>query len=414
MDLIASIFIIMGRVLLTTFTSPLYVFIYGMLFLLIVWQYKRQQSISAGLLENFPHTYFKTAVISAGLGILGGILGSILLVFLGIDLAGIGITQLWLTALALMLIQPRFLCFAYAAGVLAVANLIIGYPHISIPQLMGLVAVLHMVESLLILLNGSLNALPVYIKKHGQLRGGFNMQLFWPIPLVALMSVGYTDLAVAGIEMPRWWPLLNDYTTFADDQVFALLPVLAVLGYGEISTSRTPSQAIRKSALFLFIFALLLLLLAILASHRTVFLPLLALFSPLGHELVIWLGIRAETRPPLYIAPDRGVMILDVLAGSNAARAGLKSRDIILSINGEEVYQYHTAEEILRGGGQKLFIEMERDGRVQTVTWPPNRGRNPGIIPVPDPTAARYLAAEDDRIFSLASRTWQRIKFLHR
>lgn len=412
MELVGSILIMMGRVLLSTFTAPLYVFIYVLLFLLVAWQYRRQQNISASQPANHPKNYFKAAFISTVLGIMGGILGSILLVFLGIDLAGIGITQLWLTALVLMLIQPRFICFAYAAGVLAIANLTIGYPHISIPQLMGLVAVLHMVESLLILLNGPLNAQPVYIKKHGQLRGGFNLQMFWPIPLVALMSVGYTDLAVTGIDMPRWWPLLKDYATFADDQAFALLPVLAVLGYGEISTSRTPLQASRKSSFFLCIFSFLLLLLAVLASHWAAFLPLLAVFSPLGHELVIWLGIRAETRPPIYIPPDRGVMILDVLAGSNAARAGLKSRDIILAIDGIAINQYHIVEEILRDVGQEMSLEIERDGRVKTVVWMSSRGRSPGIIPVPDPTAVQYLAAEDDRIFSLAHRIWQRIKKL--
>lgn len=412
MELVVSILIMMGRELLSTFTSPLYVFIYVLLFLLVAWQYRRQQNISASLHKNPQKTYFKAAVLSTLLGILGGILASILLVLLGIDLTAIGITQLWVTALALMLIQPRFLCFAYAAGVLAIANLLFGYPHISIPQLMGLVAVLHLVEGLLILLNGPFNALPVYIKKHGQLRGGFNLQLFWPIPLVALMSVGYADLAGTGMVMPQWWPLLKDYATFADDQTFALLPVLAILGYGEISTSRTPFQASRKSSLWLLLFSLMLMLLAVLASHWAIFLPLLAIFSPLGHELVIWLGMRAETRPPIYVQPNRGFMILDILAGSSAARAGLKSRDIVIKTNGVLIEHYDDFEEQLRIDGPKNTLELIREGSVKNITMLLPGDGTSGIIPVPDSGISQYLAGEDDRIFVLARRIWQRIKML--
>ena len=412
MELVGSILIMIGRVLINTFTTPFYVLLYFSLFLLVAWQYRRQQNISASLHKTRSNTYLKSAFLSTMSGILGGIVGSSLLVFLGIDLSGIGVTQLWLVALVLMLIQPRFLCFAYAAGVLAIANLLIGYPHISIPQLMGLVAVLHIVESLLILINGSFNAIPVYIKKQGQLRGGFNLQLFWPIPLVALMSVGYSDLAVTGIEMPLWWPLLKDYATFADDQAFALLPILAVLGYGEISTSRTPFQASRKSSLLLFIFSLLLLLLAVLASYQAAFLPLLAVFSPLGHELVIWLGMRAETRPPIYIPPSRGVMILAVLAGSSAARTGLKSRDIILKVNGVMLNSYPAFEEIINCSGQEITLEIEREGKFQTMVLSLTKDRNPGIIPVPDPSVAHYLAEGDDRIFFLARRLWLKLSKL--
>ncbi len=412
MELLGSIVLMMGRVLLSIFTSPYFLLLYGLLFLLVAWQYRRLQKISVSLFQQRQGIYLKSAVISTLFGILGGVFGSVLLVFLGVDLSGIGITQLWLVALALMLIQPRFLCFAYAAGVLAVSNLLWGYPHISIPQLMGLVAILHMVESLLILLNGPFNCIPIYIKKQGKLRGGFNLQLFWPIPLVALMSLGFTELGPAGLEMPDWWPLLRDYTSFADNKTFALLPVIAVLGYGEITTTRTPSQASRKSAFFLFLFSLILMLMAVLAARSPIFLPLAAVFSPLGHELVIWLGMRAETRPPLYVRQSEGIMLLDVLPGSPAYRAGLKSLDIIQKANGLMVNSYADLREELNSGRRQLFLEIRRGERVENITVPVNQGKNPGIIPVPDQSVSEYLALEDDKFFFLVRRVWRRLRSL--
>jgi len=409
LELLRAILLMMGRVLLDSFTSPYFVLLYISLFLLVAWQYRRLQNFSVSRFKNHPVLYLKPALVSTLLGILGGVLGSVLLVILGVDLSGIGITQLWLVALLLMLIQPRFLCFAYAAGVLGMANLLLGYPHIDIPQLMALVAILHMVESLLILLNGSFYPLPVYVKKPGGLRGGFNLQLFWPIPLVALMSMGFTEAGNSGLQMPAWWPLLQNYASLADDKTYALLPVIAVLGYGEITTTRTPFQASRKSALYLFLFSLLLLFLAVLAAYSPVFLPLAVVFSPLGHELVIWLGMRAETRPPLYTQPPLGLMVLDILSGSPADRAGLRSRDIILTVNGQNLDNYAALQE-LAADKRELNLEVQRSNQLKNMILRYHLNENPGIIPVPDRSATKYLALEDDQLFLVARRIWKRIK----
>jgi len=315
-------------------------------------------------------------------------------------------------ALLLMLIQPRFICFAYAAGVIAIAKILFGFPHTSIPQLMGLVAVLHMIESLLILLDGSFNPPVVYVKRQGQICGGFNMQLFWPIPLLALMSVGLPDAAAAGIEMPQWWPLLKDYASFADQQALAILPVMAVLGYGEICTTRTPRQASRRSALLLALFSLILLLIAIVSSRMSGFLFLAAVFSPLGHELVIWLGMRAESRPPLYVKAERGLRIMQVASGSSAARAGLKSGDIILQANGRAINCYPDLQELLKNVRLSLYLEIERAGQLINLTWRPGRGRKSDLVPVPELDASIYLVWQEDRYFFIARRIWQKLKAL--
>ncbi len=409
MEFVWSILVEMGRVLVNTLTSPSFLLIYLLLVGLVTWQYRRLQMMSEPLLQGRKNIYFRSALVSSLLGLLGGLLGSILLVFLGVDLTGIGIGQLWLVAILLMLIKPRFLCFAYAAGLLSISNLLFAYPAINIPQLMGLVAVLHLVESLLILLNGSYSPFPVYIKKAGGIRGGFNLQLFWPIPLIALVSIGWVD-PPGSIITPHWWPLLQNYSQFNGDQAFALLPVLAMLGYGEISTTQTPSLATRKSALHLFIFSLSLLFLSALASRYPFVLPLLALFSPLGHEMVIWVGMRTENRTPIYVPPERGVMILDVLPGTPAGKKGLRSHDIILSLNGQPVNRFNALQEQLRDGPSERILEIKRDARIITLQVPVPPPQDLGIIPVPEPNAAYYLSVSEDGIFSIAISIWRRIR----
>jgi len=408
METVFSILGEMGRVLVDTFTSPSFLLVYLLLFIIVAWQYRRLQKMSAAPMQMNSH-YLSMALVSSLFGIGGGILGSILLVFLGIDLAEIGISQLWLAAIILMLIKPRFLCFAYAAGLLSISKLIFAYPEISIPQLMGLVAVLHMVESLLILVNGSLKPIPVYVKKQGRLCGGFNLQLFWPIPLVAMLGVGMADTA-GSIIMPDWWPLLHDYAGFTNEQTYALLPVLAVLGYGEVSTTRTPVQAIRKSSLHLFLFSLTLLCLSVLASQHAFMLPVVALFSPLGHELVIWLGMQAENRPPLYTVSGRGIMILDVMTGTAAHRAGLQSQDIILALNGEMVNHYYALQELLSCRWQFLSLEIKRGEKIISLPVNLEKGQELGIILVPELNTSRYLTVNDDSFFSMARGIWRRFR----
>jgi membrane-associated protease RseP (regulator of RpoE activity) len=293
---------------------------------------------------------------------------------------------------------------------LSISNLLFAYPAINIPHLMALVAVLHLVESLLILLNGPYSPFPVYIKKAGRVRGGFNLQLFWPIPLIVLVSLGWADPSGASLN-PHWWPLLQNYSHFTRDQSFALLPVLAMLGYGAITTTQNPAQATRRSSLHLFIFSISLLFLSVLASRYSLVLPVLALFSPLGHEMVIWVGMRAENRAPMYVPPERGVMILDVLPGTPAQKKGLRSQDVILTLNGQPVNRLNGMQELLSNRTEEITLEVKRGTGNFTLRVPlPGTSRDLGIIPVPEPNAAYYLSISEDGIFSIAISIWRRIR----
>lgn len=414
MDLVLSMLMMLGRVLMETFTSSLFILIYLFLFIIITWQYKRLESLSENILERKKNLFLYSALASTLLGILGGLLGSVLLVIAGIDLKSIGILHLWIFALLLMLVNPRFLCFAYAGGLLSLLSFFFGYPDINIPQLLGLVAILHLIESMLILLNGQLNPVPVYVKKDNKIRGGFNLQKFWPIPLVALFGSGFADPGV-GIMMPDWWPLLRDYGNFPVNQSYTLLPVLAVLGYGEITTTTAPARRVKKSALYLFIFSFILLLLSILSARWSGLMLAAAVFSPLGHEFVIWLGMRDEkNKKPLYVNPQWGVMVLDVKPRTPAARAGICSGDIILSINGEMINQNYALKEFLSCGWGKLNVEILRDKNKynRIVYYKPFH--DVGIITVPDRYTSKYLTLREDSIFDLARRTWQKIKKVSR
>jgi len=275
-------------------------------------------------------------IMAAGFGLLGGLAGSCLMVFIGLTLSGSDLIYLWPLAVLLMLINMRFLCFAYSGGVLALSCLFFGFPRVNIPQIMALVAVLHMVESILILISGHLGAAPAYIKgARGRVIGGFTLQRFWPIPLVVLAVVG-TGTVQGGVEMPNWWPLIKAGIP-GDPQnlIYTLMPVIAGLGYSDVSVARSPVEKSRLSALYLGIYSIILLVLSVMAEWSRTATLVAALFCPLGHERVIYISRKIEScGRALYVPPERGVRVLDVLVDGAAWRAGIRSGDIIFAVNG--------------------------------------------------------------------------------
>ncbi len=409
MEFLATVSLMIGRVLMETFTSPLFILLFLILFLIITWQYKRLENMSAKMVNINKNRYLRSAVVSSLLGVIGGIIGTVLLVLIGIDLSSIGIMQLWIIALLLMVINPRFLCFAYAGGVLSIASLFLGYPQISIPQLMALVAILHIIESVLILVNGRFNPVPVYVQKANRITGGFNLQKFWPIPLIALISTGIAEPG-AGIAMPDWWPIIKDYSGFIEGQSYTLIPVVAILGYGEVATTAAPDTRVKKSALHLLVFSIVLLFLSILSSKWPIFMIIAALFSPLGHEFVIWLGLRDEiNKKPLYVNPQKGLMVMDIKPGTWGAKMGIASKDILLSINGEPVEKFFMGSECTLSRG-KIVIEVLRDKELLKLSGFFSQGSELGIIMAPNQNTKMFISIGEDNIFNLVRSICRRLK----
>lgn len=286
MESVGSIWLEMGRVWWQALSSPLFLLLYLIIFFLISRSYGRRKPEDASLKDNYD--FLSSALLSLLFGLCGGLIGSALLTMVGIDLRNINILALWLLALGLALIHPRLICFSYAGGLLALFDLMGSQPAGCVPQIVGLVAILHLIESGLILVDGSTQPERVDFKKQGRTVQGFQLQRFWPLLLVIACSSN----AQVGTTMPSWWPLLKCHPPAAPDNLYVLLPVLAVLGYGDTVTRSTPRQQVIRSARNLAAYSLTLLSLAFGASSYPFINWIAALFAPLGHELLIWLGKR--------------------------------------------------------------------------------------------------------------------------
>ncbi|MCG0277448.1 MAG: PDZ domain-containing protein [Thermanaeromonas sp.] len=371
---------------LSLLVSPLF----WLLVLVIAYQYRRLARLKEELFGVRGETAWQPVLTALAYGVLGGLGGSFIMVLVGVSLSGIGINYLWIVALLLMLVNPRFLCFSYAGGLISLAALILGRPQVDVPHLMGLVAVLHMVEAFLIRVSGHLGAIPVYTSHQGRVVGAFNMQKFWPIPIAALALITLPPWLSPGevVPMPDWWPLIRPAVMPDPKQaLFVILPVAAGLGYGDLALSSRPEEKSRLSARNLALYSLTLLVLSILASYYRSLTWLSALFGPLGHEYIIWLGRRVESKgEPIYVPSELGARLLDVIRNSPAARLGLRSGDILLRVNGYPVRDRETLKAALEGSWEQVEVVFYREGEGEKVAKVYKQPLEPlGVILVPEP-----------------------------
>ena len=173
------------------------------------WQLQRNQIKMFGV---SGYTLRRQIILAAVYGLGGGLFGSFLLTVMGLTVNQLGLSYIWPLAIALMMIHMRFMCFAYAGGIVALSSVLFGWPVVNVPQVIALVATLHITESILIFVSGRYSAVPLIIRtEDGRLVGAFSLQNYWPLPLVLLGAVLLPETALSEggvINMPDWWPLL--------------------------------------------------------------------------------------------------------------------------------------------------------------------------------------------------------------
>jgi hypothetical protein len=422
------------RIFAQTYTLFLLNPLFWLVLFLVSIQYNRTIRTEKQVFGSPKFTFWQHALLSALSGLLGGLLASALLVFSGISLVEIGIFYVWPLALLLLLVNPRYLCFAYAGGVVGVVSALLqllgafnpiftsgflsGLASLNIPGLLALIGILHLTESFLIAISGHLHPSPLFLKTDKGVVGGFSLQKFWPLPLVGLVAAAIPEAAAMTAEaarMPDWWPVFASSTTVHTGQtlMYMMFPIVAGLGYGDLAISSSPRRKSRQSAINLGLYSLILIAIAFLALHYPPAIIPAALFAPIGHELLIIAGNKKEFgRAPLFVPPPEGVMVLDVFPGTAAATAGLQPGDVILAVNGIEAGGYHSFYGLLQVAGPFVSLRVTRSGAEHSLLLRRKGNHNPnaGIILVPGYDAPVLMEVKQLNFFSALAEKLKRFR----
>ncbi|QIA26267.1 PDZ domain-containing protein [Thermaerobacter sp. PB12/4term] len=323
--------------LLNPGTAPLFLLVLG----LVAFQYARIGQMEARLYGRPLVPLWHRVLTAIAAGLLGGFIGGLVITAAGVVLEPRDVTPLWPVALGLALIRPRFLCFAYATGLIGASHLLLGWPQVHVPGLVALVGALHLAEAVLVYVDGAEGATPVLARNgRGEVVGGFLLQRFWPVPAAILVLVNLTAPG-GGIEMPSWWPLVGPADPArlnAAGWIVVALPLVAGLGYSDLALTATPGTRSRQTALVMVLYSAALVAMAALAERDARWLWPAVLASPLLHEGMIQLGIARERwGRPLFGPPAQGARVLWVWPRSPAAALGLQAGDVILTANGRPV-----------------------------------------------------------------------------
>ncbi|HWQ30304.1 MAG TPA: PDZ domain-containing protein [Negativicutes bacterium] len=359
--------------------------LFWVILLILIFIYRKSADMENRMLGR---SYSMPGKVSSSVfvGLAGGMAGSLLVILVGISMedhtkTGGGsmmeaLTYIWIIAILLAMVNPRYLCFSYAGGIVALMSLLFGFPSVNVPGLMALIGVLHLVESLLIWLDGSSYSVPLFLKrKAGETVGGYAMNRVWPIPLVvfavAAGAPGSSGTSIAGlIDMPGWWPFLKHAAADGGSGLIYLpLMVPVVLGYGDMAVTRTPVQKCRISAARLGCYSIVLIILSVLASKLRLFAFAAAVFAPAAHELLIHYGSKEENEgDACFAAGQDGIKVLYVKKDSVADKMGIKPGDTILAANGIPTGNEEQLSEFLCRYPAFVWLDIRKpDGRLVTA-----------------------------------------------
>lgn len=384
---------IAGEMLDAFFVNYFFIFLYIIVILFIRGQYQKYSELQNDIYGKPAKTLREITEKIILTGLIAGFAASFLAVAAGITIEADVVRYLFYIMCLLLIVDLRFVCISYAAGILAAISLIFGYPKINIPSLLGLVALLQMVESILVYTNRNGDCVPVFIRHKDEITGAFLIRRYWMIPVVFftfLLQSGATALNLSG-----GWPMIFKPSAIEGGAwALGLDCLVAVLCYSDLAITKHPEKKCRQSAFMLFCYSAILLVLAI-CSIRIPWIGYAGVaFCVVAHEGINLYSTFSEKRGiPLYNAVRRGLRVLDMLPDSHARLMGLERGDVILSINNNDIQTEEGVIEALRDYPTFTWIRVSGwDGVERTVEYRcfPGGYNTLGIVSVPREKEVTY------------------------
>jgi hypothetical protein len=386
---------------------------------LIVLQYFRQIRQERRLFSVRFHPWPRLLARTLLSGIATGLLVSAAALFLGVRLTADAVYWIWGAAAVLVLFRIHYLCFAYSVGLLGVLQWALGWFDLSsygewyaaaaeslaaldIAGLLLLVAVMHLAEALLVRRQGGRYANPLIVDgKRGRLVGAFQLQGYWPVPLLLLVP------AAGGADTSLLWTPLLWHNLSPLDWTITALPM--VIGFSTLTRSLLPQEKARQSAKGILLYAVILIVIAGAAAWWSPLVPAAALCALLLHEGLTIIDRRREShRSPLFVHDERGLRVLAVVPGTPAAELAIGSGEIIHKVNGMKV---RTKEELyqalhLNSAFCKLEV-LNHEGQIKFVQRARFAGDHHqlGLVLSPDEQAVFYAGGSSSTVADLFRRT---------
>ncbi|MDP4145069.1 MAG: PDZ domain-containing protein [Bacillota bacterium] len=336
-------------------------------------------------------------------GIFAGAIGSLIMTYLGVVFENeAAILVLFMLSIILTVFGNRFICFAYSGAILGLISLLlqiipagagfdlskVQYLKVDIVMLVSLIAILHIVEGIMVMFDGSRGAIPVFTNKGDSIIGGFALKRNWILPIALLLLIKNPDtIAGPSTPMPDWWPLIKSQSiNILKDAAVGLTAFFGMLGYNSITFTKSKEKKALTSGVFILLYGVILLGVAQLAKINLIMQLLVIVFTPAAHEFMLRIQSYTEVKgEPKFISNEEGIMVLEVAPKSPAYEMGIRSGDMLIEVNNKRII---SEEDIFTALGEItsfIWFKIKRvTGKLEEVNYNQmNKSKRLGIVFVP-------------------------------
>lgn len=340
------------------------------------------------------------------LGIIGGVIASVLLGLLGIVFdENSSIILIFYISLILMVISPRYICFSYSGAILGMISIVIKllnyfgvgfdgqtFLMVNVMYLMMFVGIMHIVEGILVMVDGDRGAIPVFTERDGKILGGYSFKRYWIMPIsifIVLSSNGVrlfnTDIIT---DMPLWWPIINAPSSVILAGGFlgiSLLSLFGVIGYSSATFTKSKRKKAISSGIHILSFGILLVLVSQIARFGLIGEIIVVIFAPLAHEFMLRIQtLKEEKGTPKYVSDNQGLMILEISEESRFNEFGIEVGSRILDVNNKEFNSEAEIYNILKENLYNAdFNIMDSQENLKNIKFRHKKGERLGVVLVP-------------------------------
>lgn len=333
--------------------EPMHIFMLVILGVMFYSKNKRismMQKVTIGESINSP---LELTLSQIAIGIIAGAVVSVILSILGIIFnENSGIEIMFMISILLLFIKKRFICFSYSGAVLGAISIIASflarstntesYININILSLMTFVGVMHVIEGILVMLDGGRGAIPVFSNRDEKIVGGFAYNRYWALPVAIFIAItsNISTAVTSSVSTPNWWPIINrsQALLMLSSMIISAIPLYGVVAYNSVSFTKRKNIKPIYSGIGILVYGIILTLISQLAQFGIIGQIVVVIFAPLGHELMIKIQHKIEKSGQyIYVTDDNGVSVLEVAPSSPAYKSGIRRGDKILAVNGHEV-----------------------------------------------------------------------------
>lgn len=384
-------------------TEPYLVFLLAILAFTLYRKNKQTVIMQQMIIGEKINSPFELTISQIVLGIFAGILVSIVMSYLGVIFdENSTVDLIFLASIIFMFFNPRFICFSYSGAILGFLSLILSilaqafampqldFLKIDVVSLMSMVGILHLVEGILIIIDGNKGCIPVFTSKNGSIIGGFALQRYWTIPMTVIFMINSKSIVgdLSQIPIQSWWPLINSSIphNILQSAVMVLVPFYAVMGYNSVTFTRNIKEKTAISGGLVILYSLALFGIAQIAVLNIWLKFLVLIFAPLAHEGIILLQRNMEIKgKPKYISSSEGIMVLAVAPNSPANEMGIKSGDLLVEVNSERIESEDRIMEIIKECSNFIWFKVKKvAGNFEQVSYNRmNKNKRLGIVFVP-------------------------------